>query len=90
MKKYLFLLLVVPCVANAAEPPTTCPTGFRAVDETSMTIATSCASGTHSAGTADSCLVTSPNGTCIMYIPAGTPYTDDTGTYEYTEPCPLS
>ena len=72
MKKYLILFLLLPCVANAATPSTTCPAGFTAVDERYLSIATSCPSGTRSAGTADSCLATSPSGTCVMYIPAGT------------------
>ena len=92
MKKYLFLLLLVPCVANGAEPLTSCPSGYVAVDETYMDIATtSCPSGTKAAGTADSCLYGSlTNGSCIMYAPVDQSYTDDTGTYQYTEPCPLS
>lgn len=90
MKKYLILFLLLPCVAKAETPSTTCPTGFVAVDETYLSIATSCPTDTHSAGTADSCLETSPSGTCVMYIPAGTSYSDDSGTYEYTEPCPLA
>ena len=90
MKKYLILFLLLPCVANAATPSTTCPAGFTAVDETYLSIATSCPTGTRGVGTADSCLATSPSGTCIMYIPAGTSYSDVSGTYEYSQPCPLS
>ncbi len=90
MKQIVFLLACVPIVACAAAPSTSCPTGFIAIDEPKITIATSCPSGTTAIGTAKSCLVSNPAGDCIMYMPAGVSYTDDSGTYEYTDACPMS
>jgi len=82
---------MMPIAVNAAAPSTSCPAGFVAVDEPYLTIENgSCPSGTISAGTADSCLVSSPAGSCMMYAPVATEYTDETGTYEYTEVCPLT
>jgi len=90
MKRLMFLFCFVPMVARAAAPSTSCPAGYIAVDEEYLTIATSCPSGTISVGVAESCLVSSPAGSCIMYAPAGMSYTDDSGTYEYTDACPMS
>lgn len=90
MKKIIiFMLLIMPICANAAEPSTSCPAGYISVNEDVMTIADSaCPSGYVSAGTATSCLVSS-SGNCIMYAPTGITYTDDTGSYEFTSACPL-
>ena len=70
--------------------PTECPDGYVAVDAPSITIATSCPSGTVSVGTADSCWFTdSLSGVCVMYAPADRSYYDAIGTYEFTDPCPM-
>ncbi|MBR2393154.1 MAG: hypothetical protein IKB05_01545 [Alphaproteobacteria bacterium] len=90
MKQIIFLLAGAPIVAYATAPSTSCPTGYIAIDEPQITIATSCPSGTISVGTAESCLVSSPSGDCIMYAPAGVSYTDDIGAYEFTDACPMS
>lgn len=92
MKRVLIVCsLFIPVVANAAAPTTSCPAGFVAVDEPYLTIENgSCPSGTTSVGTADSCLVSSPAGSCMMYAPANTEYTDNNGNYEFTQVCPLS
>ncbi|MBR2393094.1 MAG: hypothetical protein IKB05_01235 [Alphaproteobacteria bacterium] len=89
MKRIIFLLLCMPGLAHAAAPSTTCPSGYIAINEPAITIATTCPSGTISVGTAESCLVESPAGDCIMYAPAGVSYTDSPGTYEFTEPCAM-
>ena len=89
MKRIIFLLAGAPIVAYATAPSTSCPTGYIAIDEPQITIATTCPSGTTAIGTAESCLVSNPAGDCIMYAPAGVSYTDNSGTYEYTEPCPM-
>ena len=91
MKRIFILILVgAPMYAIAAVPSTSCPAGYVAIVETNMTIAdSSCRSGYTSAGTADSCLVSLPTGSCIMYAPTNTAYTDETGTYEFTSACPL-
>ena len=87
---FIFVLAIAPIGAFAAAPSTSCPTGYVAVVEEYMTIADStCPSEYTSAGTADSCLISSPAGSCIMYAPANTQYTDASGTYEYTAACPL-
>lgn len=90
MKKLIFLFMLMPLHVLAAAPSTSCPTGYIAIDEEYLTIATTCPSGTVSAGDAESCLVSSPAGDCIMYAPAGVSYTDDSGTYEFTEACPMT
>ena len=91
MKRIFILIFVIaPCASFAAEPSTSCPAGYVAVVEEDMEIADStCPAGYTSAGTAYSCLVSSPAGSCIMYAPANTVYTDATGTYEFTAACPL-
>ncbi|MBR2393106.1 MAG: hypothetical protein IKB05_01295 [Alphaproteobacteria bacterium] len=68
----------------------TCPSGYIAINEEQITIATNCPSGTTAIGTAESCLVSSPAGSCIMYAPAGVSFTDTLGTYEFTGACPMS
>ena len=92
MNKFIFILflLVLPISVFAATPSTSCPAGYVAVVESYMEIADStCPSGYTSAGTADSCLVSSPAGSCIMYAPTGVTYTDSSGSYEFTSACPL-
>ena len=91
MKRIIVLYLAIaPVCAIAAEPSTSCPSGYVAVVEEHMDIANnSCTSGYTSAGTATSCLVTSPDGSCIMYAPVGVSYTDATGTYEFEQACAM-
>ena len=91
MKRIMILIMAItPMGAIAAAPSTSCPSGYIAVVEEYMTIAnSSCPTGYTSAGTATSCLVASPAGSCIMYAPTGVSYTDTSGTYEYTSACPL-
>ena len=87
---FILILAIVPVGAIAAAPSTSCPSGYVAVVEEYMEIAnSSCQSGYTSAGTADSCLILSPAGACIMYAPANTEYSDSTGIYEFTAACPL-
>ena len=91
MKRMMILIMAIaPAGAFAAAPSTSCPSGYITVLEEYMDIAdSSCPTGYTSAGTATSCLVASPSGSCIMYAPANTQYTDESGTYEYTSACPL-
>ena len=89
MKRLIFLLVGAPIMAYATAPSTSCPSGYIAIDAPYITIATTCPSGTVSAGDAESCLVSNPAGDCIMYAPAGMSYTDDSGIYEFTEPCAM-
>ena len=91
MKRIIVLVLAIaPMGAIAAAPSTSCPSGYTAVVEEHMDIAnSSCPSGYTSAGTATSCIASSPGGSCIMYAPVGVSYTDATGTYEYTSACAM-
>lgn len=106
MKRILFLLIlcfpvsafavqggviVGPPIQLIKAPSTSCPSGYVAVEEDYVTIADSaCPSGYTSAGVADSCLVASPAGACIMYAPANVAYSDRTGAYMFEYACPLS
>lgn len=89
MKKILIVLLIIPCMAFADAPATSCPNGYVSITESAMSIATTCPNGTVSAGVAESCLVENSAGTCIMYAPVAVSYTDASGTYEFTEPCAM-
>ena len=91
MKRMMILIMAIaPAGAFAAAPSTSCPSGYVTVVEEYMDIAdSSCPTGYTSAGTADSCLASSPAGSCIMYVPTGVTYTDDSGSYEFTSACPL-
>ncbi len=91
MKRIIVLVLAIaPMGAFAATPSTSCPSGYVAVVEEHMTIAnSSCPSGYTSAGTATSCIASSPGGSCIMYAPANTTYSDNTGTYVFEQACAM-
>lgn len=87
---FIVCSLLMPIAANAAAPATSCPAGFVAVNEPYLTIANgACPVGTISVGTAETCLASSPAGSCMMYAPTGTSYTDESGGYEFTSVCPL-
>ncbi|MBP3316361.1 MAG: hypothetical protein J6L70_02045 [Alphaproteobacteria bacterium] len=90
MKRIVFLFICLPLLVHAATPSTSCPSGYIAISAPAITIATSCPSGYIAIGTAESCLAETPAGACIMYVPAGISYTDNNGTYEFTNVCPLS
>lgn len=66
-----------------------CPSGFLAVSYDNLTLAnSSCPSGAASIGTITACDdIGTDDQECGLFMPAGT-YTDQTGTYEYSEPCP--
>lgn len=90
MKKIIFAFYIITIPAFGAAPSTSCPSGYIAINEEHLTIATSCPSGTVSVGTAETCLASSPAGSCIIYAPVGISYTDSSGTYEYAEqPCAM-
>ena len=91
MKRIIVLVLAIaPVGAIAAAPSTSCPSGYTAVVEEYMIIADdACPSNYSSAGTATSCIASSPGGSCIMYAPVGVSYTDATGTYEFEQPCAM-
>lgn len=103
MKK-LFILLCVTglsiCVitfdAPAAAPTTTCPAGYAAVNSAIRIVNDSCSGNSQPVkifGADDNpttCLVASPSGVCFMYAPADTNFTDPSGTYQFSQICPLS
>ena len=91
MKRIIVLYLaIVPVCAFAAEPSTSCPSGYTAVVEEYMIIADdACSSGYTSAGTATSCIASNPGGSCIMYAPANTTYSDNTGSYVFEQACAM-
>ena len=91
MKRIIVLYLAIaPVGAIAAEPSTSCPSGYVAVVEEHMDIAnTSCPSDYTSAGTATSCIASTPGGSCIMYAPANTTYSDSTGSYVFDQACAM-
>ena len=86
----VLVLAIAPCASFAAAPSTSCPSGYTAVFEEHMDIAnSSCPSGYSSAGTATSCLVSTPGGSCIMYAPTNTTYSDSTGSYVFEQACAM-
>lgn len=94
MSKFHFFVISCLCIIStpgmAITPSTSCPSGYVTITEEYLDIASNfCTSGYTSAGTATSCLASSPTGSCIMYAPAGTSYTDSSGTYEFEQACPL-
>lgn len=82
-------------VIMPTSPSTTCPSGWITINEEYMSIVNAdnvspLACG--AVGVADSCLDTGKLlniSSCIMYVPVGKKYRDNTGTYEYTMPCVL-
>lgn len=91
MKKIIFILLFLPLSAGADAPATTCPVGYITIASDNVTqIATTCPMGYIAVGTAKSCLSDDYIGGCYMYAPAGMSYTDDTGTYEFTDACVMT
>lgn len=91
MRRIIFVILaIVPVGAFAVAPSTSCPSGYVAVVEEYMDIAnSSCPSGYTSVGTATSCLASNPGGSCIMYAPANTTYSDNTGSYVFEQACAM-
>lgn len=92
MKQAILFLLMMTVHINAiaAALSTSCPVGYTAVGEEHMIITDAvCPAGYTAVGTADSCLVFSPLGLCIMYAPAGVSYTDGIGTYEFVQACAM-
>lgn len=76
-------------IGNGNTLLTDCPAGYITVIEDYMTIANaSCPAGQVSAGTAESCLLATPAGSCIMYAPANLTYKNSKGEYQFTQPCP--
>ena len=91
MKGIIFVILAIaPMGVIAAGPSTSCPAGYTAVVTDYITIAdAACPSGHTSIGTATSCIASNPGGSCIMYAPANTTYSDNTGSYVFEQACAM-
>ena len=85
MKKLIFIFAIIGS-AYGAELITSCPAGWTSVTQDSATIANSCPSDYTSAGSVTSC-ATSQDDTCWLFAPTGVSFSDDAGTYEFTEVC---
>ena len=64
-----------------------CPDGWYAIDESYTSIDNTCSTGYMDMGSAETCDVANPNSECYLFAPTGVSYSDNSGTYEYTEPC---
>ena len=92
MKKQLliFISAITPSITFATTLSTSCPLNHSTIQEEYLTIADdTCPAGYTSVGTTTSCLESTVDTSCIMYAPANTTYTDNTGSYEFEHPCPL-
>ena len=89
MKKIAFIIAFMPMCAYSVAPSTSCPTGYVTVTRSNFIMATACPTGYVAARKLNSCL---NNATydCWLYAPAGMSFTDESGTYEYTDVCPMS
>lgn len=88
MKKLIFIISLTALPAIAGTPSTNCPAGYFAI-QTQDLIATECPSGTADIGRINSCLSSNPSSECYMFAPVGMSFTDDSGTYEFTDVCPM-
>ena len=87
----LLVGIIVSTSAMAAAPGTSCPSGYVAINETAMIVADgACPTGYRSVGDAVSCLLPTPAGVCMMFAPADTAYSDDTGVWRFEDICPLT
>lgn len=96
MKRLLLIFIFIPYVANAivvgddygkvyTEPSTSCPGPYQQVSESGIIIAE-----TTSVGTAETCLKTSPDASCMMFAPADEKWSDTTGTYQFLDACAMT
>lgn len=85
----IFSVLCIPFSALAAEPYTSCPVGYIAVNKNMIVKGESCPAGYIYFGNIDAvnCTATSSEAMCVVYIPSNTNYTDSTGTYDFTSLC---
>lgn len=91
MKKiFVVLATLAPVALWGAEPSTSCPSGYKSVEEKNLHLDTdSCPSGYIKVNAVTSCLVGAPAAVCMMYVPTNTTYSDTSGEYVYTDICPL-
>lgn len=91
MKKIILAICILPVCAWGGKLLTSCPAGYYMISgDTASTIAETCPTGYYAVSTAESCLADSFVGACFMYAPVGMSFTDDTGTYEFTDACTMS
>ena len=81
---FVFCILVSPAIATDRS----CPSGYKSSSVQGV-IAGTCPSYTMEVRsiTTTSCFDQNADARCFLYLSEGTPYTDDTGTYEYTDAC---
>lgn len=94
MKKLLIFVFLgaLSSGAFAASAITTCPAGYTSVVESAFTIVDgACPAGTTNVDSMakSTCLVSAPAEACFLYAPANTDFTDNTGTYQFSDICPL-
>ncbi len=91
---YLTFFIICINASFAAPPSENCPNGMIKTENNLLTIAAdTCPTGYTAIGqgAATSCLATTSSAVkCAMFAPQNTPYSDNTGTYEYISICPLN
>lgn len=90
---YFAFFIICTSTSYAAPPSENCPNGMIKIENSLLTIASdTCPTGHTTIGQgATSCLATtSLQVKCAMFALKNTPYSDDTGIYEYTSICPLN
>ena len=91
MKNYLLCLCVlyILCICDlyAEGPSETCPENWMTLESSDVILASeTCPSGYVQVGDVESCLVSEVSG-CALFVPAGVAFTDETGSYSYTDFC---
>ncbi len=96
IKKILVVLICHLMVygAYAATPSTQCPSGYVTIVEPYTIIGYPYCESVGSIIPTEieritTCLTDSPEAVCTMFVPRGTKYQDESGEYQYSEPCAL-
>lgn len=96
MQKILILpVLFISSGVLAGAPSTQCPAGYVELREPYAIIGNLYCESVNGVVPVEieqpiySCLVNTPQAVCTMFVPLETTYSDDTGDYQYTEPCAL-
>ena len=75
---------------NICERSAGCSDGFTSVEAKNIIVASSCPFWTQSIGEAVSCEETDYSEICIRFAPPGMFFEDKSGTYGFSNACPLS
>lgn len=92
MKIFIMFTIFLSAITAAygLELTTACPAGYKTISRTELVMATTnCPANYKNSSTVQTCLTESPGAICWMYAPTGVEYNDNTGTYEFTDICPL-